>query len=243
MANDIKKKRATYEVNYDDIEAKGESGEKKTFAHTLNKLLVERGIDQEQFASDCDISEGTISNCRKGHGNPTLEIIIRMANYLGVDCHYLITGVKASERSISSALGLSGKSIDTIKKMNPNQKKMLDLVLAEGFENTLDFLSLAYDAVNYTKATEYESGTWYDPDLPEFNGEGFILSTKDTVKMILDKAVQSSSMVYDSIVGYKWTIEQRRYFENEIRKNKNAIRKSRALIKQMTEEEGKDGKH
>lgn len=87
-----------------------------TFAKTLDFLLIEKSIHQEDMAQALDISTGSISSYRNGKKEPRLSMIIKIADYLGVDCHYLMTGIQAKNRVSSKELGLSEKAINAIKE-------------------------------------------------------------------------------------------------------------------------------
>lgn len=92
------------------------------FAITFNNLLQTNDIDQWQIASDLDISVGAISGYRNGTVEPKLINLIAIADYFGVDCHYLMTGVKTEDASIARNLGISGKSIKRLQELNKKVK-------------------------------------------------------------------------------------------------------------------------
>ena len=89
-----------------DLNANG-SPEKAAFAKTLNKVIKENGIHQEELAKTLGISTGSISEYRNGKKEPRLTMIVRLADYLGVDCHYLMTGIHAENYKCADDLGLS----------------------------------------------------------------------------------------------------------------------------------------
>lgn len=129
------KKRITHSVDPATIEENSIGAkERHTFAVILNRLMVEKGIDQEKMAEDLAISYGSISNYRNGKQDPKLTTIIKMADYLSVDCHYLMTGIHAQASLVSKDLGLSDESIGWLLAMNsePNKESLqvLDRMLA-----------------------------------------------------------------------------------------------------------------
>ena len=114
-----RKKRVPHSVDTLVIKEKSEqhgedSGKVFSFATRFNSLLESRGIDQITIAHDLKIGEGTISNYRNGVQKPGFANIVKIANYLDVDCHYLCTGVSASNRSIAEYTGLSEKAIERL---------------------------------------------------------------------------------------------------------------------------------
>lgn len=230
------KKRSTYQVDPMDIDAKCDNKVRNTFAKTLNKLLSDKGIDQIVFAEMLGIGTGTLSNYRVGLRQPPLETIVQMANILEVDCNYLITGIRAKDNNTSRLLGLSGECIEAITQMDADEKEMLDLLLRSGFEGVLDYLSIANAILKNTESEDLEDNDWDDNDIPTFTKNNCTLSARSTVKFLINKAVESSSITFNSLFGYRWTIAQRRLLENTIRQNK-------ALIKQLKAKEDEDGKH
>lgn len=112
----MSRKRITHEVDDAVIEKNaGGRPEVAIFAKTLNRLLVEKGIHQEDLAEALGISTGSISSYRNGSKEPRLGMIVKIANFLGVDCHYLMTGVQAKNYVCSNELGLSENAIEEIK--------------------------------------------------------------------------------------------------------------------------------
>ena len=56
-------------------------------------LLKERKIPKMQFYKDCEISDATASQWRKGKHTPSMAAIKRIAEYLSVSTEWLITGI------------------------------------------------------------------------------------------------------------------------------------------------------
>lgn len=56
-------------------------------------LLKERKIPKMQFYRDCEISDATASQWRKGKHAPSMAAIKRIAEYLSVSTEWLITGM------------------------------------------------------------------------------------------------------------------------------------------------------
>lgn len=141
------RKRIPHEVDTAVIEENAQSPEIITFAKTLNSLLSEKGVHQEDMAQALGISTGSISSYRNGKKEPRLSMIVKIADYLGVDCHYLMTGVQAENSISSKELGLSEEAINAIKEMRENCD-VLNRILAESihFEDVLmDIDKLAWE--------------------------------------------------------------------------------------------------
>lgn len=107
----------------------------ETFAITLNTLMEEKGIDQEKMSDELQISSGAISNYRNGKAEPGLTRIIKIANYLDVDCSYLMTGISAANTTLSKDTGLSDGAIELLRYLNKSP-------IRED-KRTISFLNLA----------------------------------------------------------------------------------------------------
>ena len=128
--------RIAHEVDTAVIEERAKNEQTKIFAQTLNTLLSEKNIHQDDFATAVGLSVGIISQYRRGIKEPKMCALIKMADYLGVDCQYLMTGVKAENAAIASELGLSDGAIKMIRhEIADGKKEALNAVLENYFFN------------------------------------------------------------------------------------------------------------
>ncbi len=100
-----------------------ENLERYEFAIRLNELLVEKGIDQEEFAKKINISTGSVFNYRNGIREPSLTTLVKMANELGVSVDYLAGKSDCPDyklEKINEKTGLSEKAIKTLYKLQHN---------------------------------------------------------------------------------------------------------------------------
>ncbi len=112
------------------------------FAKTLNRLLAEKNVHQDDLAQALGISTGSVSNYRNGKKAPGFTMIVKIADYLGVDCNYLMTGVKADNYMAATELGLSEAAIRQLKKilLSPVFKKELnDFVGSDCFRQMIAY--------------------------------------------------------------------------------------------------------
>ena len=137
------KKRAPHSVDPAEIEKNAENLPQLIFAKTLNRLMEERGIDQEKMSADLGLSTGIIHNYRHGKTEPKLASIIKIAEYLHVDCHYLLTGVSSKNVTVSKDLGLNEKSIEVLKSHHdlPSTSVLNDLLVNDSTTNLLALIN------------------------------------------------------------------------------------------------------
>lgn len=77
MAENNTKRRGGFELNGD-------------FPRILTLLRKERGYSQKKVAEDLDISQALLSHYEKGIRECGLSFVIRVADYYGVSCDYLL---------------------------------------------------------------------------------------------------------------------------------------------------------
>lgn len=143
----MSKKRVPHSVDPSVIEentAGIDGKDRRTFAMTLNQLMEEKGVAQDEMADALGISTGSISNYRSGKTEAKLSAIIKIANYLGVDCHYLMTGNRAENALVASELGLSDKVLDRLRKEAAYKRKYTDLETS-ALVDTLTIINSAFE--------------------------------------------------------------------------------------------------
>lgn len=137
--------RVTHEVDPATIDDNAQSPEIAIFAKTLNRLMVEKRVHQDDMAQALGIATGSISAYRNGKKEPRLSMIVKIANYLSVDCHYLMTGIQAENYVCSNELGLSEKAISRLHEVS----EYIKANPAGLVQNPYDVL-LAFDGPEYT---------------------------------------------------------------------------------------------
>ena len=152
----MSRKRIPHEVDTAAIEENAQSPEMAIFAKPLNALLVEKNVHQDDMARALGISTGSISSWRNGKKEPRLSMIIKIADYLGVDCHYLMTGVQAENYVCSNDLGLSAGVINWLKSItgDPVRLEMLNAIL--GNKTFQAILPSVYELKKVQIAAEFD---------------------------------------------------------------------------------------
>ena len=152
----MSRKRIPHEVDTAAIEENAQSPEMAIFAKTLNALLVEKNVHQDDMARALGISTGSISSWRNGKKEPRLSMIIKIADYLGIDCHYLMTGVQAENYVCSNDLGLSAGVINWLKSItgDPVRLEMLNAIL--GNKTFQAILPSVYELKKVQIAAEFD---------------------------------------------------------------------------------------
>ncbi|MGN1326775.1 MAG: helix-turn-helix domain-containing protein [Clostridia bacterium] len=129
-----KKKRSKREIYYIDpfdiedninkLKCGAEEKEiRKNIAINLNNLLVERNVDQEKFAEKVKVSTGSISQYRKGIGEPKITNLVKIADGLNVSINYLIGKSDCPNyqfEDIARKTGLSQKAIEQLYRFQYN---------------------------------------------------------------------------------------------------------------------------
>ena len=71
--------------------------ERKRLGQRVKQLRHKRGYTQEQLAERMEINAKYLSSIERGLENPTLDLLIRLANGLQVDLHELFQGAPDAE--------------------------------------------------------------------------------------------------------------------------------------------------
>lgn len=87
-----------------------------TFAERLTELRENSGKKRQEVADDICISRASLEYYEKGKRKPDIEVLLKLADYYGVTCDYLLKGVKTENIKIHEATGLSDKAIETLQR-------------------------------------------------------------------------------------------------------------------------------
>lgn len=71
------------------------------FSDRLDKVLRERKITQKELAEKIGIRRPTISDWKKNGACPTIDVALRIADFLNVDCRWLVTGEESEKVTLS----------------------------------------------------------------------------------------------------------------------------------------------
>jgi len=87
----------------------------------IRQLREAKGLTQAQLAKELFIAKReTVSQWEAGTRDLKTEYTIKLADYFGVTCDYILRGVKAENVDINKRLGLSDESIAILTEMNDN---------------------------------------------------------------------------------------------------------------------------
>lgn len=85
-------------------------------------LMKEMGINDKQLILATGLSNGVVTDWRKGRSKPSTDAIIKIANYFGVTTDYL--------------LGVEESNISIIKKKSPDELTTEDKLRLYFYEKT-----------------------------------------------------------------------------------------------------------
>ena len=119
------------------------------FAEILTALLKERKIKTKALAEAIGIKRQSISDYCLGRTTPKYPALVKLADYFGVSCDFLLTGVEPQDKQEHQEIGLSGEAIRLLKQCEHGQVlAFIDELLSDP-----EFYSLLSDALKY-KARE-----------------------------------------------------------------------------------------
>lgn len=123
--------RTPHEVDSEKIKENASTPEIRRFAETFNSILTEKKIHQGDLANALGISTGIVSAYRNGKKEPKLSMILKIADYLNVDCDYLLRGVSSTHLDIYKTTALSEAAINTFKHASGDSRQRWGEVLNE----------------------------------------------------------------------------------------------------------------
>lgn len=123
--------RVPHEVDVEKIKENASTPEIQRFAETFNSILSGRRIHQDDLAGALGISTGSVSSYRNGKKEPRLSMILKIADYLNVDCNYLLRGVSSDQLDIYDVTALSPGAISQLKNTSPQNRQKWGRVLSD----------------------------------------------------------------------------------------------------------------
>lgn len=123
--------RIPHEVDSEVIKKNASTPEIQRFAEIFNSILSERRIHQDDLASALGIATGSVSAYRNGKKEPRLSVILKIADYLNVDCNYLLRGISSDQLDIYDVTALSPGAISQLKNTSPQNRQKWGRVLSD----------------------------------------------------------------------------------------------------------------
>ena len=87
------------------------------FSETLRFLLQQRGVTHAKLAEVLGVATNSVTVYCTGKARPNIDTLIKIASYFGVSLDYLITGQNPENKILTSELGLSEGTLQTLKEL------------------------------------------------------------------------------------------------------------------------------
>ncbi|MGN0488377.1 MAG: helix-turn-helix domain-containing protein [Ruminococcus sp.] len=141
-------------------------------AKRLSELRKEKGVKQDDIAEILNVKRATVANYETGKRAPDYESLIRLADYYGVSCDYIIRGVKSEFAEIHRLTGLSNEAITILRDLKLGNMSF--------YMNIINFL------IEETKFTLYEDDCCsYKESILQKLYEYFLYSVPDKSEYIV----------------------------------------------------------
>ena len=88
--------------------------DQELFGRRIQEARMRRGITQEAFAEEIDISISYYQKLERGARSCSLDILVLIAEHLHVTTDYLLTGKKAQADEIKAALRASSQLLEEL---------------------------------------------------------------------------------------------------------------------------------
>ena len=86
----------------------------KLFGQQIQEARMTRGITQEEFAEEIDVSPSYYQKLEQGVRTCSLDILVSIAEHLNVSTDYLLTGKRSSTKEIKKALMESSRLLQEL---------------------------------------------------------------------------------------------------------------------------------
>ena len=84
------------------------------FGQRIQEARMTRGITQEEFAEEIDVSPSYYQKLERGVRTCSLDILVSIAEHLNVSTDYLLTGKRSSTKEIKKALMESSRLLQEL---------------------------------------------------------------------------------------------------------------------------------
>ena len=84
------------------------------FGQQIQEARMTRGITQEEFAEEIDVSPSYYQKLERGVRTCSLDILVSIAEHLNVSTDYLLTGKRSSTKEIKKALMESSRLLQEL---------------------------------------------------------------------------------------------------------------------------------
>ena len=86
----------------------------KLFGQRIQEARMSRGITQEEFAEEIDVSPSYYQKLERGVRTCSLDILVSIAEHLNVSTDYLLTGKRSSTKELKKALMESSRLLQEL---------------------------------------------------------------------------------------------------------------------------------
>lgn len=106
-----------------------------TIVDRLIALMDERNLKPAQITRELGISGSSFTDWKKGKGSPSLDVVVKFADYFNVSLDYIVRGEDFKKHLSGDSLEISNKREQTclkkFRKLTPELQERL-LVYADG---------------------------------------------------------------------------------------------------------------
>jgi len=107
----------------------------------IEELRKEAGLTQSELAKKMNVKRETVVQWESNSRDLKTEATIRLANFFGVSCDFILRGIEAENVEINKQTGLNEEAIKTLKKIKDDPEiEIINYLMAQ--EEFVHFLKL-----------------------------------------------------------------------------------------------------
>lgn len=100
-----------------------------TTVEKIFSILNERNISQKTFATAIGVSQGNVTDWKKGRSNPSRDVLSRISSYLNISIDYLLGNESTSGADSIILTPQEEELILNYRQASPDDRALVDLAL------------------------------------------------------------------------------------------------------------------
>lgn len=106
-----------------------------TTVEKIFAILAERNINQKTFASAIGVSQGNVTDWKKGRSNPSRDVLSRISGYLNISIDYLLGNESLPDADSIVLTPQEEDLIRSYRRLNSDGKKKINDYLDDLLSN------------------------------------------------------------------------------------------------------------
>ncbi len=171
----------------------------------IRELREEKKLTQEQLAQEFHVGRETVSLWERGERDIKTDITVKMADFFGVTCDYILRGINSEYADIYKTTGLSNAAIEKLAGHPTAQAIVRSLIESDDFIYLVQAIYHAYslklDLLDFQHKHDLK-GNLTAQDIIEINGIGglTILPLEDACRYFVGTSSETFQIIITQFI-------------------------------------------